>query len=64
MVADCELSIKYNQNIFGGLYNLSIKYSGGIYGGTLQSVNQMHLQYFGGKDTFRSNQIQKQYLWQ
>ena len=31
MVADHNLSITYNCNIFGGKYDLSIKYSGGIY---------------------------------
>ena len=32
---------------------LSVKpISGDIYGGRLQSINQMHLQYFGGKYTF------------
>ena len=36
--------------------------SGGIYGGRSQSVNQRHLQYFGGNYTF-VNQIQKQHLW-
>ena len=44
------------------IYFLVKPISGGIYGGRLQSVNQMHLQYFGGKHTC-VNQIQKQHLW-
>ena len=31
---------------FGGKYTFLKPISGGIYGGRLQSVNQMHLQYF------------------